>query len=909
MKQREENRHARLMSGVATGVALFMSMSGVAYAQSADSEEIVITGIRAAIEDAIEIKREETSIVEVVSAEDIGKLPDVSIAESIARLPGLTAQRLNGRGQVISVRGLGPDFTTALLNGREQVSVGDNRGVEFDQYPSELLSSVVVYKTPDAGLLGQGIGGTVDLRTVRPLDQDGRTLAFGARYEWNELGALNAGTEDSGYRFNAAYVDQFMDGRLGVAIGIATMLSPSQGERFNAWGYPIGPGGAALLGGSKSYVQSNELERTGIIGTIEFEPSNTFSATLDVYYSQFEETQTLRGIELPLAWSSATLAPGFTTANGFITQGTFNGVKGVIRNDVNFRDSEIMSVGVNAQWDVSDFWSLELDASFSGVDRTDQILETYSGTGPNGVGATDNLGFRSLGSAGFIFSPTLNYADYSQILLTSPQGWGTNPPSLPNGQTGYLNQPTIEDELTAVRLSATRSFESDWLSSVEVGVNVSDRSKSFVSDEWFLRLPGGAASAPIPTNLRLGSTSLAFLGLGNMVSYDPLALLGSGALERVSNPNGDVANKDWTVDETVTTGYIQFNLDSDWGATPLRGNFGVQIVNVEQEGSGLAVSSNGSGFQSRRVVDGAEFTEVLPSINLTFEVSEDSVFRVAAARTMMRPRMDDMRGGRTVNFNSSPTALANTDPRNTQGAWSANGGNPQLEPYLATGFDLSYERYIGDREGYFAAAVFHKNLETWIVDRTLLEDFTGFPFTSPSPPAIFIGPYYTKDTVNGGFIRGVELSLSLPLSIYHDALDGFGILTSYSYTDSEITPDAGQAPITVPGLSETVYNLTGYYERYGFQARVSYRYRSEFLGEVSGFANGRQLRFVNAESVVDAQIGYRFENGPLEGLSIILQGNNLTDEDFSTYNDGSASQVIDYQSYGQTYLLGVTWRR
>jgi iron complex outermembrane receptor protein len=160
MNTQFSRRRAWLMAGSATGLALAFAVAGSAQAQTTaaalaaqdDSkvEEVVVTGIRRGIEGAISLKKSSTSIVEAVSAEDIGKLPDVSIAESIARLPGLTAQRLDGRGQVISVRGLGPDFTTALLNGREQVTTGDNRGVEFDQYPSELLSGVTVYKTPDA---------------------------------------------------------------------------------------------------------------------------------------------------------------------------------------------------------------------------------------------------------------------------------------------------------------------------------------------------------------------------------------------------------------------------------------------------------------------------------------------------------------------------------------------------------------------------------------------------------------------------------------------------------------------------------------------------------------------------------------------------------------------------------------
>ncbi len=211
---------ARLLTSAATGLALLFAQGAIA--QETDVEEVPaeteanepddvvrVTGFRASIENSIEAKRSSSSIVEAVSAEDIGKLPDLSIAEALARLPGLTAQRLRGRAQQISVRGLGPDFTTALLNGREQVTAGDNRGVEFDQYPSELLSQVVVYKTPDAALLGQGLAGTADLRTIRPLEYGERAMQFGARYEWNDYDALNSGTEDDGYRNTGSYIDQF----------------------------------------------------------------------------------------------------------------------------------------------------------------------------------------------------------------------------------------------------------------------------------------------------------------------------------------------------------------------------------------------------------------------------------------------------------------------------------------------------------------------------------------------------------------------------------------------------------------------------------------------------------------------------------------------------------------------------
>jgi iron complex outermembrane receptor protein len=186
------------VTSTATGCAiLLLAAAGAVSAQNAAQpaaaaaapapiEEVVVTGIRAAIQGAIAIKKKSDSIVEAVSAEDIGKLPDTSIAESIARLPGLAAQRTNGRATAISVRGFSPGFSTALLNGREQVSTGDSRFVEFDQYPSELLSGVTVYKTPDGDLVGQGLSATINMTTVRPVEFGRRALA--ANYRKEQLG-------------------------------------------------------------------------------------------------------------------------------------------------------------------------------------------------------------------------------------------------------------------------------------------------------------------------------------------------------------------------------------------------------------------------------------------------------------------------------------------------------------------------------------------------------------------------------------------------------------------------------------------------------------------------------------------------------------------------------------------------
>ena len=201
-------------------------------------EEVVVTGrFRASIIDALGTKRDNTSIVEAISAEDIGKLPDPSIANALARMPGVSGERRNGRVSGISVRGFKEDYVGTTMNGRELLGMGDNRGVEYDLYPAEIVTGMVVYKTPDATQFTQGIGGIVDLRTIRPLESD-RILAVGGTYEQNGMDSANPDFDDNGYRLTFTFSDVFADDTLGVSFVAARTDTPSQEEQFRAWGYP-----------------------------------------------------------------------------------------------------------------------------------------------------------------------------------------------------------------------------------------------------------------------------------------------------------------------------------------------------------------------------------------------------------------------------------------------------------------------------------------------------------------------------------------------------------------------------------------------------------------------------------------------------------------------------------------------
>ena len=925
-------RRTRLLASAALGGVAVLAMAGAATAQDAPQEEttqveeVVVTGIRSSIESSIASKRQNSSIVEVVTAEDIGKLPDVSIAESLARLPGLTAQRLDGRGQVISIRGLAPDFTTALLNGREQVSAGDNRGVEFDQYPSELLGSVVVYKTPDASLIGQGLAGTADLRTIRPLEYGRQAIALNARYEWNDYGALNSGTEDTGQRFSISYIDQFMDDTLGVVLGYAHMSTPYQAERFNAWGYPTYSDGNLLIGGAKPYVQSSELVRDGYMATVEYRPNDRWRSTFDAFYSEFDNTQILRGIEFPLAWGGPSesvpdaclisgntqtatcrpgpsLRPGYTVEDGVIVAGTWDNVKGVVRNDGNRRTAELTSVGWNNEFRLTEVWTANLDLSYSKAERTDVVLETYSGTGRNVTGALDTLGFVTT-PEGTTFTPTLDYSDPSLILLTSPQGWGAPP----GGQDGFINSPTTIDELTSARVDFARDIDGGGpFSRFAFGFNLTSRDKSLDLERYYLSLDANVAdpthttSVPIPSQFLLAPTDLTYLGLGPMVSYDPFALVDSGIYTLIAPQDDNFLAFGWAVSEEVFTGYWQADIDSALFGMPVTGNMGFQVVHAEQSSDGTVASGDPAVPVPRS--DGDDYTYLLPSVNLSFEVADNLFVRLGAARELARPRMDQMRA--SINIDYNPGFAGNTNVNDSP--WGGSGGNPRLRPWIANALDISVEKYFG-RRGYVSLAGFYKDLDSYIYDQQQLTDFTGYPVSSGPEPLLRQGFLSTPQNGEGGVIQGAEFAISVPFDMFWQPLEGFGATFSASWTDSDIVPNPGSPSTPLPGLSEKVSNLTVYYERDGFQARVSNRYRSEFLGELSGVGTDRIQRMVDAESIVDAQIGYEFQSGPLEGLSVLAQVNNLTDEQFKTFENDDRRRVIDYQQYGRTWLVGINYR-
>ncbi len=914
---------------LSAAIAASLTASATVWAQDEEVqeiEEITVKGFRKSIKDSIDVKRDTAAVVESISAEDIGKLPDSSIAEAISRLPGLAAQRLDGRASRVTIRGFGENESATTFNGREQVSIGDNRGVEFDLYPSEIMSGVTVYKTPQASLEAEGIAGVIDMQSVKPLDRNERVIMFNGQLEQTSLEKLNPDGDDSGHRATFSYIDQFADDTVGLAIALNTMSSPNQEERWNSWGYPeftVDGTNYSILGGAKPFVRSSMLERDSAMVVLDLKPSENLRATVDALYVDFSDEKILRGIEIPFAWGQG---GGTITADpsdvdpetGFITSATTHDQRVVVRNDLENRDAKLKSLGFNTVWDCCDGLSIEFDASHSSVERNIWSFESYAGTGRGDAeGVSDVIGYTfKPGNTGATFTHGLDYSDWNLIQMGGPLTWGWSSALndeyglMPGdqyenaAQDGFLNAPEIDDELNSLKLAATQMVDVGPINEIKYGVSYRDRKKEKRSNGYYMTLTAFPAMQEVPEEYRLGTASLDFIGMGEMIAYDAGKMLQDGYYNLLSEAltSDKHVTKSYTVEEQVTAAFVQANFETEIAGKPLNGNAGLRYVHTDQGSKGYA-SRTKDGLVIVSPTDlSHSYSHILPSLNMSLELTESQLLRFGAAKTISRARMDEMNASIGTNYNQIPDGNGNN--------WSIWGGNPELEPKEAVGIDLSYENYFVD-EGYFSLAFFYKDLSEWHFDDSYQVDLDGV--ADPDTGLVPDNPTATawgKVNGGGGDLSGYEVSISLPFHVFSEALDGFGLLASHTGISSDIQDPNGN-DFELPGLSDSIQNATVYYDNYGFNARVSVRKRDDFKGDVYGIGFDTQQVDIKGETIVDAQLSYSFDNSnveALQGLSLYLQGQNLTNEPFVALSGDNDLQVRDYQNYGKTYLMGFSYK-
>ena len=881
---------------------------------------IIVTGIRRSLQDSIQIKRNNASVVEAVSAEEIGKLPDVSIAESIARLPGIAAQRVAGRAEIISIRGFSPDFSTVLLNGRQQASSGYNRAVEFDQYPSELLGSVVVYKTPDASIAGMGLAGTVDLRTIRPLEYGKRAVALNLRGQLDAGGGRNPDFSKWGWRGSASYIDQNASGTLGWMIGYAHLDAPGHTDHTKNWFYDnyqglLPDGSPYILSGQEAIATNSRDQRDGITGTLEWKPSDAVHSVLDLYYSRFNQHTVNRGAEwFSDAWADNTTYSNLQSVtrdgNQFAVSGHVDNVVPILMYQDNKRTDHLFAAGLNNEFRLAEHTHLFTDLSYSSNKRDETYIEAYGGYGVGpfqtrtfdsynfAIPADDFPQFTGLG---------LNYADANQVSLGDRAPWGGW------GHDGLKKSPHIQETLESADLTVRQDLTSSFLSSIEAGVDFTHRHKDKTVDELDLFLKNDRMETLVDPQYLTGPVSLGFAGMGDVLGVDIARAL-DHYYDAVQLQDANHFDKSWDIKEDILTLKAKANIDSG----DLHGNVGVQVVRQKQDSQGLRINTAVTPIQLLQVDQGATYTDVLPSLNLFYDLDRHNRLRFAAAKVMARPRMDDMRANMVPSFNGSVCVGAQPAcaPGTVVHPWSAEGGNPNLQPWRAKEVDIGYEWY-GGKASYFALHGFYMWLDNYIYSQALTADFSDFTpppdQLSQIPPGVTVSPIgqlTAPANGKGGWVRGIEASGSIEFGRLSHVLDGFGATGSVSYTNYKLKPVAiGAIGGVLPGFSKWVYDLTGYYEKNGFQARAAYRHRSAFKGEVVSLFTNLGFPLIQPDSQLDAQIGYTFQPGSrLNGLGILLQVSNVLNSPYRTYYDVNGTQTLEeVNKYGREWMLGASY--
>jgi iron complex outermembrane receptor protein len=945
---KRNNSAAFQLSPVAAGCAVFLTLlAGSVYAQdaapaapvapatTADAkadakkkaddpvQQVVVSGIRRGIEAAISIKKNSTSIVEAISAEDIGKLPDSSVAESISRLPGVTAQRSRGSGKAsdVSVRGLAPSFNGSLLNGREQASTGNARSPEFDLFPAELIGSAMIYKTPDATVVGQGLAATIDLRTVQPLDFSKRVIAASARKERN--GVRSGSPEGDGKRYTLSYVDQFANRTIGLAVGLTTYDSTGGGQqKFEGGGTSVVKfNGADVIvpAGFKADTETSAYSRDGISATLQYRPSKEFKSTLDVFHSEGSTSLKKTGLEGSIAgsWGGYDPVGALTAADiaaGVATNGTMSGFKGDVRNHIEQAEDKLTSIGWNNTWKSGGFTAIADISHSKGVKHASRY-ETTAGQPGNTpeaqVGSISWTGFDGSNLSKMKLTTSFDFSNRSQTLLTDVDGWGggVNSP-----QAGYVALPDVDDQVDSLRLSGRNELSWGPVSAVQFGMNITKRDKVRSGSEGRLVVKGanGYATAPVPGS---AVTTAGTTGIP-IVSFNPTGTLGS-IYEMAKWVDASVLAKDWSVSEKVSTFYAMGELDGALAGFDYKGNFGAQIVHTSQKTTGNKVDlATCTGITeatcpSSTISDGTNYTDVLPSMNVSFDLGRDQFLRLGAAKVLARANLDDMRASSAFGVKSD----------NTVPILVGSGGNPKLEPFRAKAVDLSYEKYFG-KKGYISAAAFYKKLDTYVLRAPIAFDFkdqvtaaTPLPTTGPFAGST-VGLLTRPMNGDGGNLHGFEVSVNVPFSMVTSYLDGFGISVNHSDTSSGITlPAVGFATsnvnptkIPLPGLSKKVSNLRLYYEKNGVQFAWAARKRSDFLGQISDYQDNAQLTFVKGETIVDLQASYEFQRGFLKGTSIFVQANNWNNTPYTEYDGADRNKVTYTTTYGRTYYFGASYK-
>ena len=809
----------------------------LAIAQEQALEEISVTGIRGALQDAVNIKRDATDLVDAVSAEDVGKFPDSDVGEALGRIPGVTVGRAFGQGASVSIRGAAPTMTLTQLNGQNVASTGwfDNipvdRSFNYSLLPAELIGGIEVYKSSRADLNEGGIGGTVIVKTRKPLDMDANTAWIGTTAR---VGTIS---DDVAPEVSGLYSWKNDEETFGVLVAAAKEdreYVRRGTESDYRWSGDVAP---------TTFLQ--DQERTALDLTLQYAPTEQLSFTLHAMSLEMQADNTNTSLYLfSLAGDNVTchsenaagLCTSSTTENSTVANKTFNqtwGRKSSMSSDTFDFNTEYEGEGFRLSANVG---STKADG---GTDLTTNFSH-FTDDMSLWQGSIDATGKE------IVINPTLdpsltldNYAE-----MVNPEGWA-------------VASGPVEDEETYAQLDLEFDLNVGMLTAFKTGVRWTDhdvnRSKlrGVVTPEMI------AASKVYSGLFEVGQHGFT----APKPNLDAMVAVTRDSIDRWVEERAGYS----ALNEENTALYGMFEFES--GA--LSGNFGLRYISTDAsrtqydldgtEAKDGEIAAN-IGYAYSTSTYTADYSDVLPSASVKYELSEDWVLRASASQTISRPNYDDM----LVTY--SGFADDRTDNQ------TQRFGSEGLQPMKSTNADIALEYYYGDGN-LVSATYFVKSIDDFVTSEILINQQIGLA----DPKGGDNWAVETLKNAGGADIQGIELQ------IQHAFDNGFGVAANYTYTDADAPSEAfmDQLPLFTES-SEHAYNLVGYWENDTFSARAAYNFRSEYLIRDGGYWYGNRMHD-DYGSLDLSFYWYATDN-----LDVTFEAINVLEEDDIQYGAASA---------------------
>ena len=867
-----------------------------------ETAEVVVKGTRGALIKARDIKRRASNIVESIVAEDIGKMPDTNLAESIQRIPGVAMTREGGEGRNITLRGFSPDFTRTTLNGMEVpassdgldsggVTLNAGRAFDFHLFAAELFNRIDVQKTQKASTEEGGIAGTVDLYSGRPFDYKGFTLSLNAQDDYNSL------TKKNDPRLAFLVSDTFLDGKLGVlfSAAIANRTVHQEGYSSVRWTSPFQNGdtwydaGTVVKGTPSDYCGAadalnclwaprlpradwfgNDQKRVGFTGSIQYKPNENVLITLDALHSNLlNDRYSANSME----WLLTHGAPGNYTGQ---TPLSFTvGADGTTIEAAAF-DNVTSWYESRHQKSNSNFNQLALSGRFRLTDKL--TIEAMAGTASDHANRTELRFYSRSIPHYYAYDYTASGNRYVPVI-----SFGTYDP---NNFSNYVNALTAANQINHDNKdNVTSKIDATWRDesfSIRAGLSYNDRKvtfdqgngnfpsfvptaylKAFPYSEFGSGLKGGATLQPFP-----------------VIDFDAIAKSNLVSTAYVIDPS-----LGWRVGEETYGGYVEINSEYTVAGMRLRSNTGIRYVktNVTSEAvvAGTPVKQKNS------------YDNYLPSLNLALDVRDDVVARFSVGRSMTRPGLSSLNiAGPQFGYTTRTVG---------------NIGNPALKPYESNDTDLGVEWYFG-KEGLLAVGLFNKNivrsLKTQVVTKMIDPSFWPAIYADPKYDPSYNAdpakvPYTFTIPVNddaGNTVKGFELTYNQGFTFLPGAWSNLGVASNFTHVSAKDST----------GLSPNSYNATLYYDTPKYGVRFSVNKRDDYLLSEPG-GNGHVQERKYGPTHVDFAAHYDLNRN----ITLTFEGINITDEVeriYGTGDTGTMDLTREYTHTGAQWLFGIRYR-